>query len=87
MTASTSPQARLQPSAAAIMVRTSCSPAVATLTDPVKVSAISRPKTTSDARDTGSSTRARFSLVSSGICSSVCLAIIDLRSPLRRRPE
>jgi len=61
MTASAMPQARLQPSAVNIIVRTSSRPAVATLSDPVNVKAMSRPKITSDMRSIGSSTRPGFS--------------------------
>ena len=61
ITASASPQARLHPSAVIIIVRTSSLPAVATLSDPMNVIAISRPKITSETRSTGSSTRAGFS--------------------------
>ncbi|MNH23324.1 hypothetical protein D3C79_832150 [compost metagenome] len=60
ITASASPQARLHPSAANIIVRSSSWPAVATLIVPVKVIAMSRPKITSVTRSTGSRTRARF---------------------------
>ncbi|MCY1384934.1 hypothetical protein D9M69_732450 [compost metagenome] len=58
MTASASPQARLQPSAAIIIVRSAAWSAVATLMVPVNVMAISRPKITSVMRSTGSSTGA-----------------------------
>src|SRR5262249_26592270 len=53
-------QARLQPSAVIIIVRTSSRPAVATLSEPMNVIAISRPKITSETRSMGSSTLARF---------------------------
>ncbi len=67
ITASTRPHARLQPSAARIIVLTSSRPAVATLSEPVKLSAISRPKMTSDTRSTGLNTGARCSPLISGI--------------------
>src|SRR5262252_5872003 len=54
MTASTSPQARLQPSAAIKAVRTSCCPAVATDTAPTMLTAMSRPNITSETRSMGS---------------------------------
>ena len=66
ITASASPHARLQPSAAIIIVRTSSRPAVATLSDPVKVNAMSNPKITSDTRSIGSRTGAGFSAFDMG---------------------
>jgi hypothetical protein len=50
MTASTSPHARLQPSAVSIIVRTSSRPAVAAFSDPVNESAMSTPKMISEMR-------------------------------------
>ena len=44
ITASASPQARLHPNAVIIIVFTASLPAVATLSDPINVIAISRPK-------------------------------------------
>ena len=58
MTASTSPQARLQPRAARNIVRISALPDSATDTAPVKVSAMSRPNSISEIRSTGLSTSA-----------------------------
>src|SRR6185436_11043444 len=51
------PQARLHPSAPTSISRTSARPAVATLSEPVKVSTMIRPKSTSVTRSMGSSTR------------------------------
>ena len=51
------PHARLQPSAPTSIVRTSSRPASATLSEPVKVSTMIRPNSTSDTRSIGSSTR------------------------------
>ena len=51
------PQAILQPSAPMSIVRTSSRPASATLSEPVKVSTMIRPKSTSEMRSFGSSTR------------------------------
>ena len=51
------PQARLQPRAPMSMVRTSSRPASATLSEPVKVRTMIRPKSTSEMRSFGSSTR------------------------------
>src|ERR1041384_1997452 len=56
------PQARLQPRAPTSISRTSAWPAVATLSDPVKVRTMIRPNRTSVTRSTGSSTR-RASLI------------------------
>ena len=51
------PQAILHPSAPMSMVRTSARSASATLSEPVKVSTMIRPKSTSAMRSLGSSTR------------------------------
>ncbi len=59
MTASTRPQARLQPRAAANIAWISSRPALATDTAPTKVSAMNRPKSSSDTRSTGLSTGSR----------------------------
>ena len=54
--ASMMPQARLHPSAPTSITRTSSRPAWATLSEPVKVSTMISPNSTSDARSIGSST-------------------------------
>ncbi len=59
ITASTRPQARLQPSAAASSERTSARPDSATEIAPTKVSAMNRPNSISETRSTGSSTGSR----------------------------
>ena len=59
MTASTRPQARLQPNAAMNIVRICASPWSATETAPTKVSAMNRPKSSSDTRSTGLNTGSR----------------------------
>src|SRR5580765_3110393 len=51
------PHARLHPSAPMSIVRTSSRPASATLSEPVKVRTMIRPKRTSETRSIGSSTR------------------------------
>ena len=53
-TPSMMPQARLQPSAPMSIVRTSSRPASATLSEPVKVRTMIRPKSTSETRSIGS---------------------------------
>src|SRR3569832_2023025 len=67
ITASTRPQARLQPSAATSSVRTSSLPSVATLMEPMKLMAINSPKITSEERYTGSSA------VSDASANAVCV--------------
>src|SRR6185436_1096529 len=57
-TASMIPQARLHPSAPISIARTSSRPASATLSEPVKVRTMIRPKRTSETRSIGS--RMRF---------------------------
>ena len=66
MTASTSPQARLHPSAAFETVRTSSCPAVAIDSDPMMVTAMIRPNRISEIRSTGSSNRSRSSPAAAG---------------------
>ncbi len=61
MTASTRPQARLQPSAATNIARISSRPDPATDTAPTKVSAMNRPKSSSETRSTGLNTGSRTS--------------------------
>src|SRR3954470_22152846 len=53
---SITPQAMLQPSAPISMMRTSARPASATLSEPVNVRTMIRPKSTSEMRSYGSST-------------------------------
>src|SRR5213594_4410274 len=55
--ASMMPHARLQPSAPISIVRMLSRPASATLSDPVKVRTMIRPKRTSETRSIGSNTR------------------------------
>ena len=61
MTPSTSPQARLQASAATSIWWTSSLPPAATLTEPVKASTMTSPKMTSENRSTGSRACFRYS--------------------------
>ena len=61
------PQTILHPSAPMSIVRTSARSASATLSEPVKVSTMIRPKSTSEMRSAGSSTRLEDFVVSSGI--------------------
>src|SRR3954467_12400942 len=80
MTASTRPQAMLQPRAPISMLRTSARSALATLRDPVKVRAMIRPKMTPETRSTGDRTgtagtgkAAGSAVIMGGVVSSVPL--------------
>ena len=83
MTASTRPQARLQPRAATNIVRISSRPAVATDTAPTKVSAMNRPKSISDIRSTGFSTGSRtaFSMTLSSLIANDSPFDASIRPP------
>ncbi len=76
MTPSMSPQARLQPSAPMSIVRTSSRPAPATLNEPVMVSTMINPKSTSEMRSTGSRTRIEGRLGGSAAMGRVLCSIV-----------
>src|SRR5580765_748119 len=71
------PQARLQPSAPMSIARTFSRPASATLSDPVNVRTMISPKSTSETRSIGSSTRLEDLMASCGFIrwSSDALAV------------